>query len=53
MATKQRLEQEISDLEQELDEANSRVEELEGTLASIGDQADESLPEEDEKAEEE
>ena len=46
MATKRELEERISELEGELEDADSRIDELESTLSGIADQAGESLPEE-------
>lgn len=51
MATKRQLDERVAELEQELEDADSRIDELESTLSGIADQADEALPEEGEEEE--
>ena len=44
MATKRQLEQMVSELQDDLDEAHDRIEELESLLESIANQADSAIP---------
>jgi predicted nucleic acid-binding Zn-ribbon protein len=52
MASKRQLEDKVRELEAELSDADSRIDELEDTLSGISEQAEEALPDAEDEPEE-